>query len=153
MFGKWGVLSLVLVAGIGVQSAPAIKRSQSRIVRARVRFLATSSTVRSRWGGNEDIYLAEIQFSGAARETSLAWLVDEYPPYRVSIPAAALTSASTVFRLKRDRGCDVAYGLMPLRTAPGDPMAIFPGLLSFRPILPEQIEPSDIIPCYQVVRW
>ena len=149
----WGVLSIVILVCTSPQSATAGKRSQIRIVRAHVRFLATSSSVHSSWGGSEDIYLAEIEFGGTARETGLVWLIDEYAPYRVSIPTAMLTSTSmTSFRLRRDRGCDVAYGLMPLRTAPGDPMAILPEHLSFQPVLPEQITPMSVIPCYRLVR-
>lgn len=153
MLRMWGVLSLVILVCTSHQSATAGKRSQIRMVRAHVRFFATSSSVHSSWGGSEDIYLAEIEFDGRAKETGLAWLVDEYPPYRVSIPAAILTSTSmTPFRLRRDRGCDVAYGLMSLRTPPGDPMAILPEHLSFQPVLPEQITATDVIPCYRLLR-
>ena len=153
MCGKSGVLFFVALLSAGKQPAAAGNRSIGRTVRANVRFLATSSSVRSDWGGNEDIYLAEIEFNGTAREIGLAWLIDEYPPYRVSIPASVLTSASANhFRLARDRSCDLALGLMPLRTAPGDPMAILPEPLHFQPDLPEPVGPAEVIPCYRVIR-
>lgn len=151
MCGKRVLSIFTAIVLAGFMPADAISSSKSRTVRAHVRFLATSTSIRSSWAGNQDVYLSQIEFNGSAK--TLARLIDEYPSYRVALPYEVLTSASaTSFRLRRDRGCDVAYGLMPLRTAPGDPMAILPEPLSFQPALSELMDPAEVIPCYRVVR-
>lgn len=150
---NWGVLPLLVVALVGPHSAHASPPSKARTINAGVKFLATSSSVRSSWAGNVDIYLAELRLGGRPAENTLAWLIDEYPSGRSGISTDILTATDiTMFRLHRDRGCDAAFGSMPLRTAPGDPMAILPEPLSFYPVLPEPTPPQSIVPCYRIVR-
>jgi hypothetical protein len=152
MCAKWGILSVVVLFA-GLQSCSASNRLGRQTFKGRIRFLATTTSIRSSWAGNQDIYLATIQFQGRGDEAALARVIDEYPSYRVAIPSEVLaSSSSTSFRLRRDRSCDVAYGLMSIRTAPGDAMAILPEPFSFRPALSEAVQPADIIPCYRIVR-
>lgn len=118
---------------------------------ARVRFLATSTSVRGVYSArNQDVYLADMtsrDYDGLVR------IVDDYPQYRPPISAAILTSREgTKLHLLRDRSCDVAYAEMPLRTAPGDPTATLPVKLTYRPTLPEAVQPEEILPCYRIVR-
>lgn len=151
MSGKWTACLFAAILLGGCVSAKAI-RPNNRILRARVRFLATSSSIHSSWAGNQDVYLARIEFQGKAEGISLALLVDEYPSYGIGIPSDVLTSQSTQsFRLRRDRSCDVAYGLLPLRTAPGDPFAILPEPLKFQPRLGQPVDAATVLPCYRTV--
>jgi hypothetical protein len=150
---KWGVVPLIVVALTGPHSVHASTPTKARTIKAGVKFLATSSSVRSGWAGNMDIYLAELRLGASPTENTLAWLIDEYPSGRSGISTDILTAADiTVLRLHRDRGCDTAFGSMPLRTAPGNPMAILPEPLSFHPVLPDPTPPQSILPCYRIVR-
>lgn len=147
------LLSIIVILMSSPMPALGVTRAGKEIVRTNVRFLATSTSIRSSWAGNQDVYLVQIELPGRAKQATLARLVDEYPSYRAAIPSEVLMSSSaTSFRLERDRGCDITYGLMLLRTAPGDPMAIMPERLSFQPALPEPVTPTEILPCYDVVR-
>jgi hypothetical protein len=122
-----------------------------QVLKSRVRFLATSTEVRGTWGYNQDIYLAELAPSSGGH--TLVRLIDEYfnatPPQSRTI----LTSPSgAMFRLLRDPQCDLSLKEMQLRAAPGDPMAILPIRLSYRPRLDETPESGAILPCYRTVR-
>ncbi|MGB9144547.1 MAG: hypothetical protein WCC14_01880 [Acidobacteriaceae bacterium] len=122
-------------------------------VEARVRFLATSTSMRSTYAGDEDVYLAEVVISEKTDDGLLVRLVDDYPEYRRPISSEILQAAHfTRFRLLRDTNCDIAFTDMPLRTAPGDPMAILPVKLTYRPKLPDAVQPEEILPCYRIVR-
>lgn len=118
-----------------------------------MRFLATSTSVRSSIGESQDVYLVEIGFSRSSAGSSIGCLIDEYPPYRASISRIMLRSETAMtLRVRRDHQCDRAYVAMPIRTAPGDPMAILPVPLSFSRVLPHAVQPDDILPCYRTVR-
>lgn len=120
--------------------------------KAQVHFLATSTSVHSGLGTSQDVYLVEVAQRGRG-ETILARLIDEYPPYRVALSSDILTSTEGVsLKIKRDQTCDIAFGLMPLRTAPGDQMAILPMRLDFQPRLSNPVHPDNILPCYRTVR-
>lgn len=120
--------------------------------KARVRFLATSTLIRGTWGQNEDTYLAQLDFR-RNDEKVLVRLMDAYPNETPPLSMDALKSdAGTVLRVLRDRQCDRPYGEMPLRTAPGDPMAILLEPLRYRPHLDAIPEPSAILLCYRTVR-
>jgi hypothetical protein len=121
-------------------------------LKAQVRFLATSTSVHGGLGTSQDVYLVEVTPRGPG-ETILARLVDEYPPYRVMLSPEILTSSEgSTLKIRRDKNCDTAFGLMLLRTAPGDPIAILPERLGFEPRLSTPVEPNAVLPCYRTVR-
>lgn len=120
--------------------------------RAQVRFLATSTLIRGTWGQNEDTYLAQMILP-RQNEAVLVRLVDAYPNETPPLSRAVLISDSgTVLRVQRDEGCDRRFGEFPLRTAPGDPMAILLEPLSYRPHLDHSPQPESLLPCYRTVR-
>ena len=142
------VLVACLVSPVAVHG----QRPQ-RAFRASVRFLATSTSVRSSMGESQDVYLVEVRFLNGSDEPSISRLIDEYPPYRAAISLQILRSeTATTIRVRRDHGCDLRLGNMPLRTAPGDPSAILPEPLGFEPSLPRPVEKSAILPCYRIER-
>jgi len=120
---------------------------------AKVRFLATSTSTRSTYAGSEDVYLAEVAFPGRTDDELPVRLIDDYPEYRGPIgPDVLQATHFTRFRLLRDATCDIALADMPLRTAPGDPMAILPVELHYQPELPHPVQSQQILPCYRIVR-
>jgi hypothetical protein len=128
-------------------------RSHTPVVRARVLFLATSTSVRSEYGESRDVYLVEVALPGNDSDTTLARLVDEFPPYRSPISPSILTaSTGGVLRLWRDESCDIEFSRMILRTRPGDPRAILPERFRFRPMLTRAPEDRAILPCYRTFR-
>lgn len=120
--------------------------------KARVRFLATSTLIRGTFGQNEDTYLAQV-FNARGEESYLIRLVDAYPNEAPPLSVAMLTSDSgTLLRIQRDLRCDRLYGEMPLRTAPGDPMALLLERLSYQPRMEHVPQPESLLPCYRAVR-
>lgn len=141
---------------IGLSAAlSAIGASTARhppTLKARVRFLATGTSIHSGLGTSQDVYLVDLMPRGSG-EAILARLIDEYPPYRVALSSEILKpSEGTTLKVRRDDTCDTAFGLMPLRTAPGDPMAILPNRLGYQPHLSNSVRPEENLPCYRVVR-
>jgi hypothetical protein len=121
-------------------------------MKVQVHFLATSTSVHSGLGTSQDAYLVEVTARGM-EEPIFARLVDEFPPYQLMLPAEALESPEGVtLKVTRDQTCDRSFGLMPLRAAPGDPMAILPERLGFQPVLPRAIRSEEVLPCYRIVR-
>lgn len=119
----------------------------------RVRFLATSSSIRSDVGGNRDVYLVTVRPAREPGPVAFARLIDNFIDYQSSIPERTLASARpAILRLRRDPSCDLPFEDMPLRTAPGDPGAILTLPLSFQPHLRVQPRPTQILPCYRTVR-
>ncbi|HSY36303.1 MAG TPA: hypothetical protein VK814_11185 [Acidobacteriaceae bacterium] len=119
---------------------------------ALVRFLATSTIIRSSSGPNEDTYLAELTLTPKS-DPLLVRLIDLYPSAASALPKAVLISAKgSVLRVLRDTECDRPYDKIILRTAPGDPMAILQETLSYLPPLDPVPAPDAIVPCYRVVR-
>jgi hypothetical protein len=142
------LLTICLVSPLALHG-----QRQQRAFKAGVRFLATSTSVRSGTGENQDVYLVEITLPGRADEVGVGRLVDEYPPYRAAIPSTTLVSAvGGTFRLRRDRECDVTFARMPLRTFPGDPMAILADPLGYSPTLPRPVSATELLPCYRTIR-
>jgi hypothetical protein len=128
------------------------KTPRVRPIKAHVHFLATSTCVRGTRGMNEDVYLAEIATQPDS-DAKLVRLVDEYLNYRPALLAESLTSKEgTTLRITRDTRCDLPYSRMLLRTAPGDPMAVIPVKLSYKPQLLRTPEPDEILPCYRTAR-
>jgi hypothetical protein len=120
--------------------------------RVQIRFLATSTLIRGTWGMNEDTYLAQLRLL-KQNEVILVRLVDAYPNEWPSLARQALTSdAGVVFSVKRDTTCDRTFAQIPLRTAPGDLMAILPVPLSYQPQLQVTPAPGTIVPCYRILR-
>lgn len=120
--------------------------------KARVRFLATSTLIRGSWGPNEDTYLAQLLLP-KQNETVLVRLVDAYPNEWPPLAREILKAdAGAVLSVKRDAECDRPFGEILLRTAPGDPMAILPERLGYRPPMDRTPAPGTILPCYRVLR-
>jgi hypothetical protein len=123
---------------------------------ARVRFLANSTSVRNLYYGGEDVYLAEVELReerDTASKAFLACLLDDYQAYLGPISPEILKATNgRELRLLRDSSCDISFADMLLRTAPGDPMAIVPVKLEYRPEMPGPVEPEQILPCYRIVR-
>lgn len=142
--------SLAVVIAVSVTGVSA--RPHRHVLKARVRFWATSTLVRGTWGQNEDTYLAELRFAHS-EEVLLARLVDTYPNESPPLAREILTSDSeTVLHVMRAAECDLLFGQMLLRTAPGDPMAILPEWLDYRPTLGPMPDSEAILPCYRVAR-
>jgi hypothetical protein len=143
------VLLFLTAANLGLA-----ERHRAKAVKAEVRFVATSSSIRSAFGASEDSYLVFVSFPRAGDEQTLARLVDQYPEYRAPVAREALMSPTArPVMLIRDRECDEALDQMPLRTAPGDPLAVLPEPLGYRPAaLPRSVEPTEVLPCYRIVR-
>jgi len=138
---------LASISPVGMAAA-----GHTPVLKAHVHFLATSTSVHSGLGRNQDVYLVELTPHGAD-ETILVRLIDEYPPYRATLSSNFLTSPEgATLKIRRDRTCDTAFAKIPLRTAPGDPMAILPERLGFQPRLSNPVEPKEILPCYRTVR-
>lgn len=120
--------------------------------KARVHFLAISTVIRGTWGPNEDTYLAQLLFL-KQNEVVLVRLVDANPNECPPLAQEVLTSdAGALFPVKRDAECDRPFGELLLRTAPGDPMAILPERLGYRPPLERMPMLETILPCYRVLR-
>jgi hypothetical protein len=143
-------LGFVCLASVSTIGTAASGRSHN--LKAQVHFVAASTSVHSGLGTSQDVYLVEMTPHGYD-ETILARLIDEYPPYRVRLSHEILISVEgATLRIRRDPTCDAAFALMPLRTAPGDPMAILPERLGFQPKLLNPIGPDEVLPCYRTVR-
>lgn len=120
--------------------------------RVRVRFLAEETLVRGTWGTNQDSYLAEFLPSKDS-PSGLLQVKDEYAQWDFPLSQAVLTSQSgTNIRLKRDTACDVQYGALNLRAAPGDLIAMLPVHLTYHPVLSNSVHSGDVIPCYHIAR-
>lgn len=120
--------------------------------KAKVHFLATSTFIRGTWGWNKDIYLAQILLP-KENEATLVRLVDAYPnEFPPLSREVQISQSGTFLRVERDSECDLPFGQMLLRTAPGDPMAILPTRLDYRPQLPKTPAPNDVLPCYRTLR-
>lgn len=144
------ITAVLVVAAMTAATARAWPHRQGQKVR--VHFLATSTLIRGTWGPNEDTYLAQLLLP-KQNEAVLVRLVDAYPNEWPPLAREVLTSdAGTVLPLKRDAKCDRPFGEILLRTAPGDPMAILPVRLSYRPPLDRTPVSGTILPCYRVLR-
>jgi hypothetical protein len=141
-------LALFIIAVFTANNTEASPHKKGQTVR--VRFLATSTLFRTTWGTNEDAYLAELEFP-KGNEQVLVRLIDEYPSAPLS-EEVLRSNTGTNFIVKRDAGCDRPFGQILLRTAPGDPMAVLPERLSYRPLLERTPAPGTILPCYRVLR-
>jgi hypothetical protein len=121
-------------------------------IKARAHFLATSTFIRGSWGGNEDIYLAELHLPNQ-NDAVLVRLIDTYPNFLPPLAHNALTSApGVVLSVQRDVECDQPFGEILLRTAPSDPMAILPERLGYLPRLSRMPTPEAVVPCCRILR-
>ena len=146
---RCGLLSVLLA-----MTTPSFAASTKKPSKWRVRFLATSTSIRS-FGGNEDAYLVEMTDPRGPDNSSpfLALMVDRYPMYREALPVSELSShIGSVVRLSRDATCDSTLSAIPLRTSPGDPLAVLPERLGYRVEMPQTRNPELQIPCYRLVR-
>jgi hypothetical protein len=141
------VVTFSILSGIAAAKTPRI-----RPLKAHVHFFATGACVRGTLGGNQDTYLAEIVPQSGA-DPVLARLIDEFLTYQSPISVEALTVPDgTILRIRRDTQCDLPYGQIPLRTAPGDPMAIVRAKLHYQPHLVRTPTQDEVLPCYRTVR-
>lgn len=144
----------VVIALISCACMPlhAWHRRRARLIQANVRFIAASTLLRSTVGRNEDSYLAEFSPRGST-DASLIRLIDVYPAFAPPLSRETLTSKSgTGLRLRRDPVCDIRFGDLLLRAAPGDLIAILPVKLVYRPPLDPRPASGAIIPCYRTAR-
>ena len=145
-----GIAVVLLTLTVALSQANAWPHKLGK--KARVTFVAAGTLIRGTWGQNEDTYLVSLVFSKGT-EPVLARLVDTYPNEWPSISFDALTApGGTVMRVKRDPRCDVLFGQMPLRAAPGDLMAVLPVKLTYRPQLERLPPPNAVLPCYHRMR-
>lgn len=146
MFNRVIAIGLVLLGTIPLCGQP-----HARIQRLQVHFLATSTSIHGKEAGSEDVYLVELTDENG--RIGLARLVDQYPDYRLPLSRAAISSSEGQhLQLLRDPACDVALKNLPLRTAPGDPVAVLPERLRFEPNLPPNVAQDAPLPCFRVVR-
>lgn len=144
------VAAVITVVCISTSAGGA--RSGNRGQNAFVRFLATSTLLRATRGPNEDTYLAELSLSPGG-ESALVRLVDDYPSEFPPLSREVLVSRSgTLLRVKREVGCDLPYAQLVLRSAPGDPIAMLPGKLDYKPHLGQTPGPKAILPCFRTIR-
>lgn len=147
-YAQIAAAALLMTMACSTASAWRHERGQ----RVRVRFLSTSTLIRGTFGQNEDVYFAQV-FTRHGDEPYLIRLVDAYPNEAPTLSFAVLISdAGMLLRIRRDQQCDRAFGEMLLRTAPGDPMAILPERLGYRPPLKRTPVPETILPCYRTAR-
>jgi hypothetical protein len=141
-------LTILALATLPLTAAAGHKKYR----KADVRFLASSTSVRSSIADNQDVYLVKVRLADQ-REPSLARLVDTYPPYQTGLSERTLTAPDGAhLKVRRDQSCDTAFGRMLLRTAPGSMLAILPERLDYQPNLPSAIALNQVLPCYRVVR-
>ena len=146
-FAWLGSTVLLVLAPTPIASAKSPK-----YIHAQVRFLATSTSTRSSFAEDHDVYLIEVDQPDESGP-ELARLEDIYPPYRSALPEAILESPDWVhLKIIRDQSCDIAFEAMPLRTAPGDPDAILPERLGFHPHLAKPPNSEKVLPCFRTVR-
>jgi len=129
-----------------------LHRQRVHEVKGNVRFLAASTLLRFTIGQNQDSYLAELSFKGQ-EAGALVRLIDAYPSYAPPLSNETLRSRHGIaMRVSRDPVCDIRFGDLLLRAAPGDPVGIVPGKLVYSPQLERMPARDDIIPCYRTVR-
>jgi hypothetical protein len=144
--GNTVLLALIIVCGAAGQR-------HEHVLKAHVHFLATSTSVHFGEGQSQDIYLIELAANTPGGQPTLARLVDEYPSSGSAFSAGILRSSiGTTLRLRRDFDCDITLSQMPIRTAPGDPLAALPVALGFQPALMATATPDDVLPCYRTAR-
>jgi len=145
--------AVVLLFALAMSCAkPSLAHLHSETQKLRIHFLATGTLLHGTWGLNQDIYLAEL-ISKTGGSDQLIRIVDEYPQFAPPLPRPALIADNgTVLRIKRDDSCNVSYGSMHLRTAPGEPMAILYEHLVYQPPLRRTPELQELLPCYRIVR-
>ena len=139
-------------AVIAMIAASAGASPREQVLKAHLRFQATSTLIRTTWGWNRDIYLAELTLP-SQQVPFLVRLIDDYPNEFPSLPLGGLASKTVaMLRVLRDAQCDVNFRHMALRAAPGDPMAIMPVQLAYEPNFNIKPEPDAILPCYRTIR-
>jgi hypothetical protein len=143
-------VSILAVIAISITTGEGWAHKKGQKVR--VRFLATSTLIRT-WGGtNEDTYLAELTFA-PNHEPLVVRLIDSYPNVASPLSKGTLTATEgSILNVRRDTDCDRRYGKIVLRTAPGDEMAILREPLGYRPPMDRMPASETIVPCYRVVR-
>jgi hypothetical protein len=132
--------------------AAANAHDRHRPRKAKVHFLAAGMLLRGTWGFNQDSYLAEIVVK-RDHSRQLVRILDEYSPLMPALPREALVAdGGAALRIRRDESCDVAFGGIHLRAAPGDRMATLAIPLVYQPQLGEPVRADTLVPCYRIAR-
>jgi hypothetical protein len=141
-----------LLVALLVMCGAANAHDRHRPQNARVHFLATGMLLRGSWGFNQDVYLAElIGKKDSGRQ--LVRIVDEYSPDAPPLSREVLADEQgTGLRVQRDESCDIVFGAMHMRAAPGDPMAILPERLEYKPKLLGELDQQATLPCFRIWR-
>ncbi len=144
-YNLWSFASLLL---LGILLAnPAFAGGN----KAGVRFVAQSMSFRTTWAYSEDVYLVEIHPSKNG-QPYYGKLLDAYQGLGRPLPLQMVTSKSPItMKIARDSSCDVRYGNMLIRSAPGDPVALLPGKFTYESSETKSIPKDTMIPCYRTV--
>ncbi len=134
-------------------SAPGnAKTEKVRPEKVTVSLVARSTAAHVSWGESQDVYLAEMRGAEGGAATWIK-LVDEYPGTAVPlIRVAYYVQKDLALRVIRDSQCDAPLSQIPLRTAPGDAMAILAVRLSYSPMRSDLPGGAEQIPCYRNYR-
>lgn len=146
------ILRITMVPSLLLSTAVGSAKPHIHVIKTRVRFLATSTSVRSGIGESQDVYLVELPSGIGSEGSMLARLVDYYSSPQAGFSPGHLSGEGPILRIRRDGSCDTPLADMPLRTAPGDPMAILPERFQYEPPLPQGTNINAVLPCYRTVR-
>jgi hypothetical protein len=145
-------VGISLLAALQMMSPATNAHARHRPQKAKVHFLAAGALLRGSWGFNQDIYLAEL-IGKKEPGRQLVRIMDEYSPDAPPLSHEVLVDEQgTGLHIRRDESCDIAYGAMHLRAAPGDPMAMLPGRLSYELKFDQSPSADAALPCYRIVR-
>jgi len=150
LFPRAAILCITPLLALAVLPQASEAKS-NQVLKVKVRFLATGTLTRGTCGSNQDQYLVEVAETPES-EPILARLIDEYAPYQFPLSYDTLTSQSgLVMKIRRDSRCEIPYASMPLRTAPGDPLATVHES-GYHPQLSKTPKPDAVLPCYRPER-
>jgi hypothetical protein len=140
---------------LALVSPMTVLASTKGALKTQVRFLATSTSIRSGFGENEDVDSLELT-GGRAPAASVpfhALVVDRYPVCHGALSLAVLAAnPGAEFRVLWDAGCDRSPSEIPLRRYLDDSQAILPEKLGYTITLPMMEDRPSTLPCYRRVR-
>ena len=140
---QWTVIPVLLGITASLNATPPTPfTNQSKPMKAHVRILASSSTSRQSFAGNQDVYLADISVD---KGHQFVKLVDQYPGFGLPIRPDLLRSQQAfTMQVTREPECDAAASAIFLR--PGDSVLYD---ASVRDTLATHAQ--DAIPCYKTL--
>lgn len=130
------------------------KTEKIRPEKVNVTLVARSTASHISWGKSQDVYLAQMtDVATVGAVPSWIKLVDEYPGMVGPLVRGVSNEPKELsLRVVRDTQCDVPLGQIPLRTAPGDSMAIMEMRLGYTPTRSDMPTATDLIPCYRTYK-